>query len=148
MKNLFALSLVFCLIVFSVIFTQNFAMQEVGEVTLVANLQKSYPVCSSVIESGNKSYITADLKYFNHLLNNVDNIHGFTLKLTNTTFQQFIKNYNVKIIKQETVQNKQVVYGYTTKFANHIFVDNKMCNVQIVCDNTLTVGVPAILDSF
>lgn len=149
MKNLLALFLIFCILGFSQFFLQldDFKSYQ-GNVTFVADIQNKYPVCAKVIESGGKSYVSADLKYLKNLQNNLNNIHSFSFEFDNLNSDQFMKEYNVKILKTETVDDKTVIYGYSTRFTNHIFIDNKMVNVQIVQGEKLKVGVPLILDCF
>lgn len=149
MKNLIAFFLVLSIFGFSCIAIKDYDFHDVsGKVTFVANIQQKYPSSVNVIESGEKSYITANLNQFDFLQNNLNEIYGYTLCFDNLSFEQFIKQYNVKILKTEQVQNQTVTYGYSDKFNRHIFIDNKMVNVQIVHGEYLKVGIPAILDSF
>ena len=149
MKNLFALFLILCVLSLTSLFSfSNNKISFNGTVTFVADLQNTYPTFSQVIESGNKSYVTADVKLYKHLKESISNIYGITLKLDNIDFDQFVAEFKVDILKSETIQNQKVFYGYSKYFSNHIFIDNKMINTQIVCGEKLTVGIPAILDSF
>lgn len=149
MKNLFAFILVLSVVAFTVVFSSNCDFEtHTGKVTIVAGLQSEYPAFASVIESGGLSYVSCDITNYSHLKNKLKNIRGMTIKFDNMSYDSFIKNFNVKIIKEEVVDDLQVVYGYSNNWSSHIFIDNKMSNVQIVKAEKLVVGVPAIYDCF
>ena len=105
MKNLFALFLILVLIVCGIGFTKTNFKNQNGKVTFVTDIQQDCPSWTHTVQSGGKSYITANLKHFNFLKSNLKNIQGFTLKLNDITENQFIKDYNVKIIKKEVAND-------------------------------------------
>lgn len=148
MKNLFAMFLCLLIISFSVNFVKNDVFDDLcGSAVVVASAQE-YLAGLSVVESAGKAYISCDISQLKTVKNHTKNIYGISLKIQNYSLQQFLKKYNIKIVKQELVSDKNVYYGYSNSFFGHIFVDNKMTNVQIVDGEELIVGLPIVYDCF
>lgn len=61
-----------------------------------------------------------------------------------------LKNYlNMTNFYTQTLQDKTIIYGYTSKFNQCEFVDGKKINVQIVVDEyQILVGFPMIMTGF
>lgn len=61
-----------------------------------------------------------------------------------------LKNYlNMTNSYTQTLQDKTIIYGYTSKFNQCEFVDGKKINVQIVVDEyQILVGFPMIMTGF
>lgn len=61
-----------------------------------------------------------------------------------------LKNYlNMTNFYTQSLQDKTIVYGYTSKFDKCEFIEGKKINVQIVLDdNQILVGFPLIMTGF
>ena len=93
MKNIMTLFFILCIIGFSMIFVNFECFNNVnGNVTFVADLQQFYPAGTNVIESGNKSYITADLKNLKNIQKNLNNVYSLSLEIENMSYDQFLKS--------------------------------------------------------
>ena len=110
MKNLLALFLCLSVIAFAnTVCFKNDLSNCNGNVTVVSDLKKSYPVYASVIESGGKSYITADIQYLNTFQKNIKNIYGITLKLKNVSVNLVMLNFQKNLFGSSYGSYKQNV---------------------------------------
>lgn len=150
MKKIFALICVFFIFGFCCnLFVADFSKYS-GEVTFVTTKKDDLPFATKVVACGDKQFVTCNLENFDVVEKKLDTYESFSLRAENLDVQSFVKQYKVKFIKQENIDQKTVIYGYSRCFNKHIIVDNKFSNVQIVASNDMiqVVGVPAVLDSF
>jgi len=150
MKKIFALVCVFFILGFCVSFLDADFSNIDGQVTFVTNLMQSSPIGTTVTQCGDKSFVTCDLVNFHNVKSKLKDVQGFTLRPVNLDFSHFAKQFHLKVVKTEKIDDKTVIYGYCPNFSDHIVIEHKFANVQIVVqDQTVTtIGVPAILDSF
>lgn len=150
MKKIFALICVFFIFGFCVSFLNVDFSNIKGQVTFVTNSTQNSPMGTTTIQCGDKNFVTCDITNFQNIKSKLKDIQSFTLRPENLEFSQFSKRFHLKIVKTEKIDDKTIIYGYCPNFSDHIVIEHKFANVQIVVqDKTIaTIGVPAILDSF
>ncbi len=150
MKKIFALVCVFFILGFCVSFLDVDFSNIDGQVTFVTFTTQSSPMGTTTTQCGDKSFVTCDITNFQNVKSKLENIQGFTLRPANLEFSQFSKQFHLKVVKTEKIDDQTVIYGYCPNFSDHIVIEYKFANVQIVVQDQMVtaIGVPAILDSF
>ena len=63
--------------------------------------------------------------------------------------KKICNNFNVNIVKNECVEQRQIFFGYSPSFAKNIFVEGEKVNFEVVLfENSLIVGYPAVYGAF
>ena len=116
------------------------------------NLTNSLNNCE-VINNGNGYIIKTDINNVKHIKSNVSKILGESVcfKSSINKIEKIISLYNIKIIKEERLNNIICLYGYSENadLTHSILIDSEKVNIQITfnCDY-LTIGTPIILGDY
>lgn len=121
-----------------------------GQVTFVTSQSQVFPAGTTVVQCGNKNFVTCNIQNFDVVKNKLDSVEGFSLRPNNLDYKTFVNDFSFKVVKKEKIDDKEVVYGFSKSFNNYIVLENKFANVQLVLKDGIVqvVGVPVILDSF
>ena len=74
---------------------------------------------------------------------------GVIIVFNDNNVSDVCQRLNLSIVKKEFIDDMEIVYGYTSLFSDHIYVDGKQSNVQIVQKQSEVIaGFPIILSGF
>ena len=64
-------------------------------------------------------------------------------------YENFAKDFGVKVLKEECIDDLKTFYGFIEGENRYIFVDGKKVNIQVAYSNgVITVGYPVILGGY
>lgn len=62
---------------------------------------------------------------------------------------KILKSFNIKIVKTEKLEQKEILYGYSSFWKNYKLLGDNKINFQFVIDGEkITIGYPLIYNSF
>lgn len=74
---------------------------------------------------------------------------GVIMLFDNLSLVEVAEVLGMKKIKEETVEEMSILYGYTNLYSDFIYIDGKQSNVQLVQkQNQVVAGFPIILSGF
>lgn len=150
--------LVLCLVCFCLIFSQTttslseFSKNFLGTHTFFSS-EKFENEKTTTVANGNGFLISCATQDASEVFLQLEKskIAGecFCFYEINFDFKKLLKKLNAKIVKTEITQNIYIIYAYSNKFLNFVFVEGKKVNLQIANNNNfVTVGTPLVLGSF
>lgn len=72
-----------------------------------------------------------------------------TVKIPEENLEIFIEKLDINILRINSIFDRKIIEGYTTKIKDYFVVDNLKINVQIsVYDGVAIIGSPLILGGF
>ena len=97
--------------------------------------------------------IKTDINNAKLVKSKVSNILGESVRFKSTINKanDIIDFYNLKIIKEEKIEDILCIYGYceNNDFNNSILIDNNNVNLQVAFSNGyMTIGTPIILGDY
>ena len=106
-----------------------------------------------VIQSGNGYLISCNSEIADEIYKKIDKdkLQGesFCFQGEIINVNEILYNLNAVIIKKEQVEDIVIVYAYTFKLENYLWIDSQKVNIQIAYnDGKVTVGTPLILGSY
>ena len=106
-----------------------------------------------IINNGNGYIIKTDINNAKLVKSKVSNILGESVRFKSTINKanDIIDFYNLKIIKEEKIEDILCIYGYceNNDFNNSILIDNNKVNLQVAFSNGyMTIGTPIILGDY
>lgn len=79
----------------------------------------------------------------------LQNAEGVILNFESGDAYDIATRLDVKIVKEEIVDEMKIIYGYTNLYSDFIYIDGKQSNVQIVQNQGgVTAGFPIILSGY
>lgn len=131
----FSLLLVFIFPLFNVQKDDMFALEGVSALYFVKN------------DNGKQYYEKQEKLDFSQ--SELANLDGIIMTFENLELETVAKNLNLKKVKQELVDDMEIIYGYSDLYDDFIYIDGKQTNVQMLKkQNEVIVGFPIILSGF
>ena len=124
-------------------------------VLLLANISR-FPMLTGerifYLNSASSQGLRSETVEFSNLLS----IRGESIRLTvvdeeqgKVAARQIFKMFNAEILSVEHACGVTSYYGYTSNFANGVYVNGQKVNLHVaVCGTRLVVGAPIIFDGF
>ena len=122
-------------------------MQNVNSVCFIVDKDFEGLDC---IKNGDQYILTIYSDFENFYKTNKNNIKGFNLYFDkNFNINDFCKQIHASTFKGKSIDENQILYGYTNEYNDFRYVDGKKINMQIVInENEIVVGFPLILSGF
>ena len=61
----------------------------------------------------------------------------------------FLTEFNAQDVLEEDVCDRTIIYAYSNKLSNYVYVQGKKVNLQIaICDDDVRIGYPLIMGAF
>ena len=79
---------------------------------------------------GKHEYIEKELEQIS--VASLSRSDGLVLIFDSKNAQEVSENLQIKLVKEESIDNMKIIYGYTTLYSDFIYIDGKQSNVQIV----------------
>ena len=79
----------------------------------------------------------------------LSNLEGVILTFEGKETLDIVNKLNMKIVREEMVDDIKIIYGYTDLYADFIYLDGKQTNVQLLKrQNEVIAGFPIILSGY
>jgi len=99
------------------------------------------------ITEGKQQYEKQEKTEFS--LNELKDLEGVIMTFEGKEIEEVSGSLNVKLIKEERVDDMEIIYGYTDMYNDSIILDGKKANVQMLkSQDKVIVGLPIILSGF
>lgn len=100
----------------------------------------------SNISCGNGCFVRCNLKSAKYVYGKLTNVEGFKIEFDEKID---LSKFEIKILKEEKIDDMQISYGFSNHFSKSIFIDGKKANVQIVeKENSTVLASPIIFSSY
>ncbi len=79
----------------------------------------------------------------------LNEIEGVILTFEDEELDEIAHRLNLKMVREEVIDDMKLIYGYTDLYDDFIYLDGKQTNVQILKrQNEVVAGFPIILSGF
>ncbi len=109
----------------------------------------NFPDYISVSKFNGGAFISCKINFGKLLLSQLENVKGVTIRLKKYSYEELLSKFKVRILKEEIIDEKKIIYGFSDFLNEGVFLDHKKVNIQIVVNgDSLIAGTPLILGSY
>lgn len=146
---------VFCIVVVALILPDFLVQKQsvldfdsVKAVSFVTDCESATKFNLDFVQNGSDAIAQVDVKQASELYQKIQP-KCIVLSLDEKDLSKLTNFLNLKHFYQQNLDDMEIIYGYTDKFEDFTFVDNKKINVQIaVRQGDVVAGFPLIMTGF
>lgn len=146
---------VFCIVVVALILSSFLVQKQsvldfdsVKAVSFVTDCESATKFNLDFVQNGSDAIAQVDVKQASELYQKIQP-KCIVLSLDEKDLSKLTNFLNLKHFHQQNLGDMEIIYGYTDKFGDFTFVDNKKINVQIaVRQGDVVAGFPLIMTGF
>ena len=101
------------------------------------------------VENTSEKQMCVELNCEDVTLGQLVDADGVIIVFDDCNVYETAQKLNMSTIKEEEIEGMKILYGYTTFYSGHIYIDGKQVNVQLVQkQNEVIAGFPIILTGY